>query len=51
MKSNAPGKMRKPKDLFSHILVVQLSFQVNIFEQWVDKLNEARDLMGVFLVV
>lgn len=32
MKSNTSGKMMKPKDVFSHILVY-LSLQVNIFKQ------------------
>lgn len=32
MKSNTSGKMMKPTDVFSHILVY-LSLQINIFKQ------------------
>lgn len=37
MKGNASGKMRKGKTVFSHILVVHLSSQGNIFDLWVEK--------------
>lgn len=50
VKSNAPGKMRKAPDVFSHILSVHLTSQGNLFEQWVGKLNKTFDLMEVFLV-